>query len=104
MAKTENGKLKKRKVWKQRHCAISDEFQQITAFSIEELKNAPCIAFGQRVTAANPQTEPESELDIVVRCEPISVRPVTVNITLRQGCLGPCPVLNLGGGFSCAPN
>jgi len=44
-----NGK-RKRKTFKQRYCRMSSEFRQITALNIDDLKNAPCIAFGQRVT------------------------------------------------------
>jgi hypothetical protein len=43
-----NGK-RKRKTWKQRYCKMSSEFRQIVALNIDDLKNAPCIAFGQRV-------------------------------------------------------
>jgi hypothetical protein len=43
-----NGK-RKRKTWKQRYCRMSSEFRQIVALDIDHLKNAPCIAFGQRV-------------------------------------------------------
>jgi len=43
-----NGK-RKRKTWKQRYCRMSSEFRQIVALNIDDLKNASCIAFGQRV-------------------------------------------------------
>jgi len=43
-----NGK-RKRKAFKQRYCKMSSEFRQITALSIDDLRHAPCIAFGQRV-------------------------------------------------------
>ena len=43
-----NGK-RKRKTFKQRYCKMSSEFRQIVALDINDLKNAPCIAFGQRV-------------------------------------------------------
>ena len=53
-----NGK-RKRKTWKQRYCRMSSEFRQITALNIDDLKNAPCIAFGQRV-ADSSMTSPPS--------------------------------------------
>jgi hypothetical protein len=59
-----NGK-RKRKTWKQRYCRMSSEFRQITALNIDDLKNAPCIAFGQRVadssmTSSTPSTSSNS--------------------------------------------
>jgi hypothetical protein len=59
-----NGK-RKRKTWKQRYCKMSSEFRQITALNIDDLKNAPCIAFGQRVadssmTSSTPSTSSNS--------------------------------------------
>ena len=55
-----NGK-RKRKTFKQRYCKMSSEFRQITALSIDDLRHAPCIAFGQRVadssmTSSTPST------------------------------------------------
>jgi hypothetical protein len=60
-----NGK-RKRKTWKQRYCKMSSEFRQIVALNIDDLKNAPCIAFGQRVdqpsmpSSASTSTPPRS--------------------------------------------
>jgi len=54
-----NGK-RKRKTWKQRYCKMSSEFRQITALNIDDLKNAPCIAFGQRVVDSSMTSSPST--------------------------------------------
>jgi len=52
---------RKRKTFKQRYCKMSSEFRQIVALNIDDLRHAPCIAFGQRVdqpsmTSSTPST------------------------------------------------
>jgi len=51
---------RKRKTFKQRYCKMSSEFRQIVALNIDHLKNAPCIAFGQRVDQPSMTSSPST--------------------------------------------